>query len=409
MSLTLGPIFNAQHGKTREWSIVVSLFDAASHKLDISDESSPPDVLEGYRAEYYTISGYTGMKMTQSAPTVVLVGKNLGKKNQTNVLTQAIKDCRSKYAAKLKAGYTDAQTTEPASSTSMPFPMAVKTWKDHGDKLKFPLYIQPKLDGIRLLARLEKKEVMLYTRRLHSVSGFTKLKDELLRMFAASGLKSFVVDGELYCHGMNLQVISGIVRNESASEETKEQLRYHVFDFFDPQQPMLDFDRRHALLQTFHGSLKADMIILNPTGIAQTPTSAEDMYNDYVRNGYEGVIYKSKDKPYEFDYNKEKRSSWYLKRKKQEDAEFAIIGYSNGKGKDKDCIVFRLQGPNNKTFNCVPNGTYEYRRALFAQAQESFKDTFEGKLAKVLYDDLSKDGVPLRGRIIQIGRDLSFD
>ena len=151
------------------------------------------------------------------------------------------------------------------------------------------------------------------------------------------------------------------------------------------------------------------MVILTPTIQVNDESEADVEYRRLINDGFEGIIYKSKNRPYEFDYNKEKRSSWYLKRKKQDDAEFPIIGFTQGKGKDLNCIVFTLQGPNNKTFNSVPNGTYEYRKSLYQQAITSFTTTFEGRLAKVVFDDLSKDGVPLRGRIVQIGRDLQFD
>jgi ATP-dependent DNA ligase len=289
--------------------------------------------------------------------------------------------------------------------------MAVKSWKNFKDKLQYPLFIQPKLDGVRLLARYDNDHVELYTRRLHNITGFEKIKHVLLDMFRASGLKTFIVDGELYSHGMDLQTISGIVRNESISEDIKDQLQYHVFDFFDVDQQTMPFAKRHELLKSFIKAMTAssDMIILNPTSFAENAEDADKLYKNYVKHGYEGVIYKSDNKPYEFDFNKEKRSGWYLKRKKQEDAEFEIVDFTHGKGKDIDCIVFTLQGPNGKTFNCVPNGTYEYRKELYTEAEASFDTVFKGKLAKVLFDDLSKDGIPLRGRIIQIGRDLSFD
>ncbi len=408
MSITLGPIFNAQNGKIREWRITINLFDANGNQIPITDRSIA--ISPGYYSEYFTVSGYSGMKMTTSATTKLASGKNIGKKNETSVLSQAIKECESKYAAKIKAGYTTV-VNKPTDTNvnAMPFPMAVKSWKDQKNKLTYPLYIQPKLDGIRLLARLENDDVQLYTRRLRSVVGFVKLKQELKALFESSGLSEFIVDGELYSHGMNLQDISGIVRNESADEATKESLTYHVYDFFSIASPKLTFADRYSRLVQFMESGEPNMIILNPTSIAKTDQEATDLFNEYVQNGYEGVIYKSSNKPYEFSFNKEKRSAWYLKRKKQEDSEFAIVGYTHGNGKDKDCIVFTLQGPNGKTFNCVPNGTYEYRRALFAKANDAFDSLFLNKLAKVLYDDLSKDGIPLRGRIIQIDRDISFD
>ncbi|KAL4150340.1 hypothetical protein PRNP1_009742 [Phytophthora ramorum] len=410
MSITLGPIYNAQSNKIREWSITIQLFTQTDKIVAITDDHSTVTIKDGYYATYHTCSGYANMKMTLSTPTVVLVGKNIGKKNETNVLTQAYKECQSKYAAKVKAGYSETvtQATSAEPTGHVPFPMAVKSWKDHKAKLVYPLYIQPKLDGIRMIAKYANGEVTLYTRRLHDIIGFQRIKQDLKQMFDASGHTTFTIDGELYSHGMNLQTISGLVRSESIDEAKKEALQYYVFDCFDVAQPTLDFGSRLATLTQFVDSSKSTMIVLNDTIQVDTSADADAYYDRVTQDGYEGVIYKSSNRPYEFDFNKEKRSSWYLKRKKQDDAEFAIVGYTQGKGKDLGCIVFELQGPNNKTFNSVP-GTYDYRKLLFKQAEQSFDTNFKGKLAKVVFDDLSKDGVPLRGRIVQIGRDLTFD
>ena len=407
MSFTLGPIFNTQNNKVREWSITISLFDKDHNEVAIESDIYSNAVKDGYYSTYTTCSGYSGMKMTVSAPTVINVGKNIGRKNETNVLTQAHKECQSKYAAKMKAGYTE-QGAAVVEAPTVPFPMAVKSWKDHKAKLSYPLYIQPKLDGIRMLAKYENGEVKLITRRLHDISGFDKIKRDLKDMFDSSGLNSFIIDGEVYSHGVNLQTISGIVRGISTEESVKETLQYWVFDCFDVDQPLLGFKDRFDTLKRFINSSLSDMIVLNETSRVENASEADEYYNKVVSNGYEGVIYKSDNRPYEFDFNKEKRSSWYLKRKKQDDAEYPIIGYTQGKGKNLGCIVFEL-GVNGTTFNCVPNGPYSYLKQLYNQALESFDTTFKGKLAKVVFDDLSVDGVPLRGRIVQIGRDLSFD
>lgn len=412
MSITLGPIYNYQNNKVREWRVTISLYDQHDKLVPISGSVEDVDVKEGYYASYVTAFGYSDMKITVSTPTIVTVGKNLGKKNETNVLTQAFKDCESKYNLKVKSGYsTDAkqQTTETSTTISVPFPMAVKSWKDQKEKLVYPLYIQPKLDGIRMLVRFHNNEVQLFTRRLHDIVGFKKLKGDLGKMFQKSKLTSFYIDGELYSHGVNLQTISGIVRNESIDESVKETLQYYVFDCFDVNQKGLGFEERFQYLRSFVSSHKSDMIVLNDTLEVKTSSDADKQYNRFVKDGYEGAIYKSKQKPYEFDFNREKRSSWYLKRKKQADAEYPIVGFAQGKGKDSGCIVFELQAPNGKKFNSVPNGTYEYRKELYEQALKSFNTKFKNKLAKVVFDDLSKDDVPLRGRIVQIDRDLSFD
>lgn len=412
MSITLGPIFNEQSGKIREWSITIDLRDENDKKVPIDMESataSQVPIKKGYYASFWTRSGYAGMKMTDSAPTIISVGKNIGKKNETNVLMQAIKQGKSKYQGKIKAGYSTTQVQSAPPPKSAPFPMAVKSWKDHKSKLEYPLFIQPKLDGVRMLASIKDGEIILLTRRLHAVHGFEKIKQDLKLMFEASGLTDFVIDGELYSHGLNLQSISGIARNESIPESEKENLKYYVFDCFNTAQPKMGFDERIKRLEEFVKSAKSNMIVLNDTLFVADEARADEYYKQFVVDRYEGIIYKSKSRPYEFSFDKEKRSGWYLKRKKQDDGEFPIVGFTQGKGKDLDCIVFELQTANGKIFNCVPNGTYDYRKQLYTTAVQSFETAFKGKLAKVVFDDLSKDGVPLRGRIVQVDRDLSFD
>lgn len=407
MSFIIGPIFNSQNSKVREWSISINLFDGNNKQVDIGDNINDIEINDGYYSSYSTCSGYDGMKMTISASTIIRVGKNIGKKNETNVLTQAYKECLSKYASKIKAGYSETISND--SKIGFAFPMAVKSWKDHKSKLEYPLFIQPKLDGVRMIAKYDGNDVKLITRRLHDIIGFNKIKKDLKSMFDKSGLKDFYIDGELYSHGTNLQTISGIVRNESIDEKVKDSLQYYIFDCFDINQLTIGFETRFDILKKFIETTETKIIILNDTILVESPSKADDYYKKVVADGYEGVIYKSLSRPYEFDFNKEKRSAWYLKRKKQDDGEYPIIGFTEGKGKDLACIVFELQGPNEKTFNCVPNGTYDYRKELYVQAMVSFDSTFKGKLAKVVFDDLSKDGIPLRGRIVQIGRDLSFD
>lgn len=151
------------------------------------------------------------------------------------------------------------------------------------------------------------------------------------------------------------------------------------------------------------------MIVLNETIQVSDSEAADAYYAKVISDKFEGIIYKSKTRLYEFNFNKEKRSTWFLKRKKQDDMEYPILGSNQGNGKVLGCIVFELQGPNGKTFNCVPNGTYDYRKLLYLEAVESFATSFSRQLAKVTFDDLSKDGIPLRGRLVQIGRDVTFD
>jgi ATP-dependent DNA ligase len=413
MSVTIGPIYNNQNGKTRSWEIVLSMFDKDHKHVPIT--SLDMDVVENNTVEYVSINGLLGMKMTTSSPTVITVGKNLGKKNATNQLTQAYSDAMSKYRAKLKAGYKEImvdleekQDDTQSATTKVPFPMALKTWKDFGDRLKFPLFVQPKLDGHRMIAMLDSNgTVILRSRRLHDVPGFDKLKAELQSLYDRSDDQTIILDGELYKHGMGLQHISGIVRAETGKEKEKDTLKYYLFDSFSigDKRP---FDARMERLRAFVGNIKkTSQLIINDTKRVESEMEADEYYDSVCEEGYEGIIYKSLGKPYDYSLSKEKRSMWYLKRKQQFDAEFEIVDFTQGKGKDHGCVVFILKTKEGLTFNSVINGTYDYRKVLYQQCLEDFTP-FKGKMAKVQFEDYSADGVPLRNRMIMI-RDMDFD
>ena len=80
-------------GATRLWTVRVRLI-AGGDYVPISDAmlDQPPPGLDGHRAEITVESQQAGGKIRDVVPTYVGVGKNLGKKNATNCVTQALRD-----------------------------------------------------------------------------------------------------------------------------------------------------------------------------------------------------------------------------------------------------------------------------------------------------------------------------
>lgn len=405
--MILGPIFNQQKDKIRMWQITINLYNKNHKQVPITGLDM--NIPEGYTCEYYTTNGLLDMKMTDSAPTIISTGKNLGKKNATNVLTQTYNDCISKYKLKIKSGYSENKPKlGDVKVNKFPFPMALKPWKDFKDKLIYPLYVQPKLDGLRMIVMLDSDgKVVLKTRRLHDIPKFDNLKKQLQQLYDASQDKELILDGELYAHKLDLQIISGIVRSETDEENKKDLLQFWIFDCFSTKNSDPFEIRIEKLKQFVNPSIATPLVLINDTKLAKDENESNIYYNEIVSEGFEGIIYKSCGKPYEYSFDKEKRSSWYLKRKQVFDDEFEIYSFTEGKGKDKGCIVFILKTKDGIEFNSVPNGTYEYRKELYQQCLDDFSK-FKGKLAKVQYEDMSSENVPLRNRMIMI-RDLSFD
>ena len=77
-------------------------------------------------------------------------GKNKGRSNETTDEEQAQAEAKAKWDKKLAGEY--ALSGDTVDSLGCVKPMLAKDWNDYGDKVEFPVYAQPKLDGIRCIA-----------------------------------------------------------------------------------------------------------------------------------------------------------------------------------------------------------------------------------------------------------------
>jgi len=360
--------------------------------------------------ELYTESGIQNMKITKSAPTVINNGKNIGKSNETNIITQGLIESRSKYLKKIDSGYNLSILNN--IKQKIPYPMSLHKYEDHSKHIIYPCYIQPKLDGIRLLAYYDiKMECVIFkSRRLKNIEGFDYIKNELKNELKKN--PGIVLDGELYCKGMELQEISGIVRNEEKSNNSK-LLSLYIFDCFNINNSEWSFKERMEYVNNnwrFHDRMCKVNDITNDNLYALSVITeevideeqADNLYNTYINIGYEGIVYKNIQGVYKYSFDKEQRSYDNLKRKQKFDDEFEIIDYTVGTGGHKDAIVFILKTKDNKSFHSVPKWTIEERIKVYKKSQKKFDELYKGKYATVIYDDLSKEGIPLRNRISAI-------
>jgi len=344
--------------------------------------------------EYGIING----KLTKTEPTIIDIGKNLNKLNETNIITQSLINMRNLYLKKIKSGYV---LNLDKINTINIFPMALQVYKKFKKYIKYPCYIQPKLDGIRLIGKnnLETNEVDLLSRRLNVFYGFDFIKEEIKILL--QGYPDLILDGELYNHSMNLQKISGIVRNETDSIEKKE-LQYYIFDCIDLNKKYT-FEKRFTILQELFKKNKFKYLVLTETINANSENDSDTLYNSYVKEKYEGIVYKNKDSLYEYSNIKEIRSYQFLKRKVNYDAEYKIVGYEQGtKGRDLGAIIFILETENGKTFKSVPNMTIKERKELYIEAKKNFETKFQNKMGTISFDEYSSDNIPLRSKFITI-------
>lgn len=365
------------------------------------DEKIPEKAVSAIWSE----TGQEDGKTLRSAPTYVRTGKNLGKKNATNVLSQAISDATSKWNKNArKGGYvTDKDDLNTIQSGRIK-PMALSSLPPQSPEGKFdiadtplwkegdPVFIAPKVDGNRMVAD---KDGFWGRSGDTPPNPFQHIRDALDPFFKEN--KDVILDGEIYKHGMEHQLINGIYMDAKGDSS---KLQYWVFDIILPDRKA-DYNKRIAVLRN---KLKSnDVIVLVDSKLVSSSDEIKSIYKQHLKDGYEGSVLRHPHGVYELAGRKEKRSKTVLKLKPVYDSEFEIVGYKDGKGRDSGALMWTLKMPDSDTqFNARPCMTIEDRRELFKQMSSSFETEYKGKMMRVMYGDTTKDGVPRFPRAVGV-------
>jgi hypothetical protein len=366
--------------------------------IEINNFNSLKAINNNLKLFIYTEYGLLNGKITKTEPTIIDKGKNINKSNETSILTQGLIYMRNLYLKKQKSGYNINIDLIEQNDI---YPMALQIYSKNKKHIKYPCYIQPKLDGIRLIAKYNnnKTDIILQSRRLNEYIGFEFIEEEIKILLNDN--KNLILDGELYNHNLDLQNISGIVRNEKSNKD-KNKLQYYIFDCFEINKNDTFEDRIQLLQVKFNLFTQFKYLKLVDTLLVNNEKEGDKLYKEFINKKYEGIVYKNKNALYEYSNIKEIRSMQYLKRKKTYDAEYPIIGYEEGlHGKDKGAIIFIMKTDDNKEFRAVPNMSLKKRKELYKEAMKDFKK-FKNKLATISFDEYSQDKIPLRAKFISI-------
>jgi DNA ligase-1 len=313
--------------------------------------------LHGERGDIVVEHGQVGGKI-QVAIVTVEKGKNLGKKNATTGEEQAGLEAQAKWLKQQDKGYS----VERGGGSMELKPMLAHAYGDVKDKVVFPAYVQPKLDGCRCLAYKEAEgKVRLISRQNKEFGAWLDHIREAVDKIASVG---DILDGELYVHGVPFQkVVSWIKKEQPATSN----LQYHIYDRVS-DECFADRSFANALLLDPVGSEAAKPHVFPDSCLVQVPTlsvesheDVEKLHEKFVSEGYEGAILRVGDCKYTQGY----RSRQLLKVKAFHDAEFEIVGVIDGKGKFAGRAIFQCKTLDGYMFEAVPRGRDELRQRYF--------------------------------------------
>jgi ATP-dependent DNA ligase len=338
-----------------------------------------------------TTHGYEDGKM-QINEKEISEGKNIGKKNETSPLQQAINEARSSWQKKKDSGYApkttagstveeDEEEEQPktrakAVTESVPGPMLAHDFNKRGKSISFPCYVQRKYDGTRCVAipqqGLYSRNKKRYPHLEHILQDISKLPSTL------------ILDGELYSDELTFQEIVGLVKRETLKQgdaEKQLKIEYHVYDIISDSP----YEDRHSRLQALFDKFKFKYLRLVKTEECTNATEMKKMHAGYVAEGYEGIMLRNKTAPYKIG----QRSADLQKYKEFIDEEYEVVDYKDGEGIESGCVVWQLKTPKGQVFACRPRGTREERMDQFINGGD-----YVGKMLTVRYQELTDDGVP---------------
>jgi DNA ligase-1 len=324
---------------------------------------------------YRTTSGYTDGAKTTSEWTYC-VGKNVGRSNETTADEQATKDAKSIWDKKVDSGYfSDIKSIDKKTFFS---PMLAKDWNDYKDGINYPLYSQPKLDGIRCIVTKDG----MHSRNGKKIISAPHISEAMESLFKDN--PDLIFDGELYADKFanDFNAICSLVKKTKPTTrdlaDSANAIEYHIYDLPSHKGT---FTERYAELMSLQ---MPDCCVLVDTNQADNANDVEGFYEDYVSAGYEGQILRQ-DTKYEC-----KRTKSLLKHKSFQDNEYTILDVCEGEGNKTGMVGFMVfQSADGIRFKSNVKANWELATEMWKN-----RKALIGKEATIKYFNLTPDGVP---------------
>lgn len=291
-------------------------------------------------------------------------------------------------------------------------PHLAKPWDPEKRQIKrWPVLIQPKIDGLRLLASIsENGEIELKTRKNKYHSHLQHIRGEAIRLMSYLP-PEMTLDGEIWTPELSFQEITSIGNSNLIKRDPREDLlQYHIFDIADGGQftaeermelleyaficyerkrreeyltSLLPFFKDRKVRKTILEYAYDDIICHVRSEYAQNPEEVLEKHSIYTSQGYEGVMLRETNA----FYQEGRRGSLY-KYKDFLDDEGEIVGIHAATGNQEGAIIFEVEY-QGKRFRAVPKMSIEERRQAYSE-----KEGYLGKLVTFKYQGLTKDGIP---------------
>ena len=247
---------------------------------------------------------------------------------------------------------------------------------------KWPVLVQPKLDGERMRAICSgiMHPPLLLSSTEAKINSVPHICEELKE------LRTYIeFDGELYRHGYDFNEIQSMVGRSVNLHSSHTEISYYIFDLVSDIEQI----RRTTILENLFGEREFKYLRLVPSEFCYDMAQIMDEYEKYLSLGYEGIIIRHIHAKYE-----RKRSRFIMKFKPKKTDIYKILEIIEGTGDHSGIVgAFRCQGNDSTVFK-VSAGEFNHseRREIWNN-REHFIDF----MLEISYQNISAKGIPRFG------------
>lgn len=300
--------------------------------------------------------------------------KNIGKSNQTTAEEQAILEAKSKIEKKLKEGYFE--TIDEAKNENIIMPMLAKEFNKEKHKIDWskPVFVQPKLDGMRCISFPGNKKVSRNNTPIENMDHI--VVRDLIEFPDGKFKKNFITDGELYIHGESFQTNMTYIKKYRKG--LSEKIKYYIYDIVNDEP----FKVRTAMaLEVAKHSAYCEIV---PTHSVSSEEEILKWHKKFVSDGFEGTIIRWGHEGYDIN----KRSSNLLKHKDFIDEVYKLIDIEPAdKAPEQGIAVCQML--TGQTFKANFKFSHSIREEMLNN-----KESYIGQMAEIRFFEYTDDGIP---------------
>ena len=266
------------------------------------------------------------------------------------------------------------------------------------DKVKFPIYISTKFDGIRALVI----DGVVYSRSLKPIRN--KHVQKLFGKPEYNGFDGELIVGDIYAKDVFQKTTSGVM-----SEDGTPDVTFHVFDLWS--MPTFDYEyRQRELQEILLNNEEYEGVVYTTIHKCQTVEDLEFFLNHEKNVGGEGLIGRKPDGVYKYGRSTPKEQL-SIKFKFFEQCEFEVVGFNermhNTNEQKRDELGYAERSSakdglvptntlgslvlkyNDTTFSCGTGFDDKLRKEIWDN-----KELYLGKLASIRYMSVGSKDLP---------------